>query len=188
MNAIAEHSLWLLPREDEEQRLAALIAALAPGFCGTAFGPHVTVQGDLARPRDPLLADAQALAAGTPALTAHVTALEHGPHFFRCLVLRLDAGPGFDTLQAQAAQRNASRDGLSPYAHLSLAYGDANPAALAGAPLAAIARDWVGHPLLLDRLAVVRSSKDVPIDAWRVLAAFPLRAAPPRGHLRSPPR
>ena len=174
MKPLAEHSLWLLPSEDQEQRLATLVAALAPGFCGQAFGPHATVQGDLARPTDALLHDAQAMAARTPALAARVTALEHGPHFFRCLVLRLDAGAGFERLQSQAARRNASREGLSPYAHLSLAYGEASPAALAAAPLRAIERDWVGRPLLLDRLAVVRSSKHVPIAEWRVLAAWPL--------------
>ncbi len=176
MSPAAEHSLWLLPRAPEAQRLADLVAALAPGFCGLAFVPHVTVQGDVARAPEDLLRDAQALAAQTAALTTQVTALEHGPHFFRCLVLRLDAGPAFDQLQQQAAACTGRRAGLSPYAHLSLAYGDASPQAMAGAGLDEIRDQWVGQRLVLDRLAVVRSAQSVPIDQWRVLASYALRA------------
>ncbi|HEX6706040.1 MAG TPA: hypothetical protein VF169_14865 [Albitalea sp.] len=171
----AEHSIWLLPSAPEEEALAALVASLAPRFCGQAFGPHVTVQGDLARPLEPLLRDTQMLATRSEALQAHVSGLEHSPHFFRCLTLRLDAGAAFDALQVHMAHCNGSREGLSPYAHLSLAYGDASPQALAGAALAAIEREWVGRRMVLDRLAVVHSSKTVAIDQWRVLATFELR-------------
>ncbi|WP_280154888.1 2'-5' RNA ligase family protein [Piscinibacter sp. XHJ-5] len=171
----AEYSIWLLPRASEERALAALVASLAPRFCGMAFGPHVTVQGDLARSPEALVHDTHALAAQSAALQARVTGLEHSPHFFRCLVLRLDAGAAFDALQAHAARCNGSREGLSPYAHLSLAYGDASPQALERDVLAAIEREWLGQRLVLDRLAVVRSSKTVAIDEWRVLATHELR-------------
>lgn len=176
MSTGAEHSIWLLPNEAQGQALAALVGALAPGFCGQVFVPHATVQGDLARPLEALQRDVAALAAQTAVLPARVTALEHGPHFFRCLLLRLDAGSAFDTLQQRSAALNAGRAGLSPYAHLSLAYGEATDAALAGVPRAAIERDWVGRTLILDRLAVVRSSQSVPIADWRVLASFALRS------------
>lgn len=172
----AEHSIWLLPEAAQLAALTTLVGALAPGFCGAAFMPHVTVQGDLARPLDALQRDVAALAAQTPALTVPVTALEHGPHFFRCLLLRLDAGAAFDALQQRSAALNATRAGLSPYAHLSIAYGDATTAALGRVPRATIERDWVGHLLRLDQLAVVRSSQSVPIADWRVLARFALRA------------
>jgi hypothetical protein len=171
----AEYSIWLLPRAPEERALAALVASLAPCFCGMVFGPHVTVQGDLARAPEALLRDTQALAAQSAALDARVSGLERSPHFFRCLVLRLEAGAAFDALQMRAAHCNGRREGLSPFAHLSLAYGDASAQALPDAALAEIEREWLGQRLVLDRLAVVRSSKTVAIDEWRVLATFELR-------------
>ncbi len=175
MSGRAELSIWLLPEPAQIAALGALVDALAPGFCGAAFMPHVTVQGDLDRPADALRRDLAALAADTPVLAAPVAALEHGPHFFRCLLLRLDAGAAFEALQQRAAAFNGTRDGLSPYPHLSLAYGTASAAALAGVPRAAIERDWLGRTLRLDRLALVRSSQSVPIADWQPLAIHPLK-------------
>lgn len=171
----ADQSLWLLPDETALASLTTLVAELAPGFCGQAFMPHVTVQGDIDAPAATLRDGAAALAATTPALATRVLALEHGPHFFRCLLLRLEAGPGFEALQQASATLTGTRSGLSPYAHLSLAYGEATAAALATVPRAAIERVWVGRTLWLDRLALVRSSQSVPIGAWAPQVSFGLR-------------
>jgi hypothetical protein len=178
----AGYSLWLLPEPAVLAELTALVATLAPRFGQPAFMPHVTVQGDLAAAFADdlavLCAHAEAMAAETAALTWRVEAVESTTHFFRCLYLRFADTPAFGALQARAQAATGTATGLSPYPHLSLAYGEALPDPAEMAALkATLATRWTGRVLRLDRLALCRSSKDLPIADWRCVLTLPL--APP---------
>ena len=66
---------------------------------------------------------------------------------------------------------------LSPFPHLSLAYGNlpvrekiARSRPLAGA--------IEGRTIKFDRLAVALSGKDIPVDEWRVVATVQLGSDP----------
>ncbi len=123
MSETPEHSIWLLPREDQLAALRAQVQALAPRHEGHVFEPHVTLQGDLPLPLDAARALVDQLAGSTASLHWPVRAVEGTEHYFRSLYLRLDAGEAFERLGRACVQASGTPDGLSPYAHLSLAYG-----------------------------------------------------------------
>lgn len=170
----AQYSIWLLPAATHEALLAETVARLSTLLRGPAFVPHVTVQGDIALPKERLATALGMLARRIPAQCWKVQAVEHTPHFFRCLYLRLAAGPAFADLQAAAQRCTRTRKGLSPYPHLSLAYGDPHPG---NATLArTVATEFDGAEILFDRLALYRSSRQVPIAQWEPLYTFPMGA------------
>lgn len=172
----AHLSIWLLPAVAQAAVLDACIAALSPRFLTPPFTAHVTLQGDLALDESQGRALAQALAREQPALTLARQALASSPHFFRSLYLELAPDAAFDALQAACAGLSGTRHGLSPFPHLSLAYGEpreAVPRTTLAAPHHPVLNAL--GPLRLDRLALVHSSKDVPIADWRLLEILPLR-------------
>lgn len=171
----SEYSIWLLPRDDDGAMLSDLIAELAPAFCGCSFAPHVTVQGDLDAELPALQRMLDRLAGETPPLRLKVRAVQSTGHFFRCLYLRFDDDATFERLQALAREFSGTDCGLSPYAHLSLAYGDPNET-MQAARCEELSPRVVGRHIALDRVAVYRSSKDVAIADWRECAVRPLGA------------
>lgn len=168
----ARYSLWLLPAAADEDRLLATVARLSTLLQGPVFAPHVTVQGDIAAPKERIATAAGMLARRTPPQRWRVSGVEHTPHFFRCLYLRFGATPVFERLQAAARACTRTPRGLSPYPHLSLAYGEPHPG---NAELArTLAQDFGDGEILFDRLALYRSSQHVPIPDWESLYTFPL--------------
>jgi hypothetical protein len=170
-----EHSIWLLARDDQHSVLQQRIRALAPRHAGHVFEPHVTVQGDVALDAAAACRLVDRLAAATPRLHWLVRAVESTEHYFRSLYLRLDAGPDFDTLVDDCTRATGTRDGASPYAHLSLAYGPTQGDATAVRQ--ALTEAFASQALVLDRIALCRSSSAVAIADWRLLHVQPLRGA-----------
>ena len=167
-----EYSIWLLPEEQQEQQLCATIAMLPRRLGGEAFMPHVTLQGDLARPCAELAEAVGELAKDIPCLRWPVQAVACGDHFFRCLYLRFAADTHFAALQDRTRALTGTADGLSPFPHLSLAYGEANAETMAERD--ALSSAFQNREIVLNRVALVRSSKDVPIAEWRILAQHTL--------------
>lgn len=167
-----EYSLWLMPCASELAELTALVAKLAPEFGESAFIPHVTIQGDIAMDLDKLAAHTKALAAASPVQSWSVASVESRPFFFRCLYLRFPVTPAFKALQKSAQAFTGTASGLSPYPHLSLAYGQMQPR---HQPLLdAIKARFMGQLLCFDRIAICRSTKDIPIQEWTCLFDYPL--------------
>jgi 2'-5' RNA ligase superfamily len=168
----ADHSIWLLAREEQQAALRKRVSALAPRHEGHLFEPHVTLQGDLPLALDAARALVDRLADATPPLHWPVRAVEGAEHYFRSLYLRLDAGEAFERLCRECVQASGTQEGLSPYAHLSLAYGPTRGDA--AALRAALMREWGAAPLVLDRVALARSGRAAPIEAWQVVHVRPL--------------
>ena len=63
-------------------------------------------------------------------------------------------------------------DGLSPFPHLSLAYGTVTDATRRARD--ELAQGFAAREVVFDRIAVIRSSKDVPIAEWRILEEYSL--------------
>jgi hypothetical protein len=169
-----EHSLWLLACEDQQDALRSCVRELAPRHEGHLFEPHVTLQGDLPLAFDAAHALLDRLAAATPVLHWPVRAVEGTEHYFRSLVLRLDASETFERLCRLCMQASGSEEGVSPYAHLSLAYGPTRGDAVA--LRASLMQRFGAEPLVLDRIALARSGKAVPIEQWALVHVQPLRA------------
>lgn len=168
----SEFSIWLLPEPEAHARLTRRIADIAAEHAAPAFEPHVTIQGDIALPRERIHEGAAAMARAIAPQRWKVEAVSAGDHFFRCLYLRFDTQPAFGRLQKETQALTGTAVGLSPFPHLSLLYR------APGDDLAALAQELgsalAGAELVFDRLALCRSSKDVPIADWRCLAHFPL--------------
>lgn len=169
----SEYSIWLLPAPTQEQSLAQTIAGLAEGQGGTVFEPHVTLQGDLAFPLENLSQLCETLAKLVVVQRWRIVRVENSEHFFRCLYLRFGNEPGFDALQGAAQAFTQTAKGLSPFPHLSLAYGQQSPEHVNAH--ASLSKTFAGQEITFDRLAVNLSSKNVPIAMWQSLAEYPLR-------------
>jgi hypothetical protein len=170
----AQWSVWLLPSAVQLDALTAVVERLAPVFGEPVFVPHATIQGDVAMDLQALCAAVHDLAKSHPVCRWRMGAVEHSPHFFRCLYLRLQEDGGFSSLQRVMQAATGVADGLSPFPHVSLAYGQMNPQGLAW--VQALQDQFVGQDLVLDQLAVYRSSKQVPIAEWACVARYPLQA------------
>lgn len=167
-----QYSIWLLPRANQEAALSDTIHRLSAELGGSLFAPHVTIQGDVALAPDQLMPLLATLAARTPVQHWPVAGVACTAHFFRCLFLSFGSHQAFDDLQAAAQEITGTSHGLSPFPHLSLAYGDAHEAYARKRPL--LADSYSGRELVFDRLAICRSSSHVPISDWVVVAQLPL--------------
>ena len=171
----SEYSIWLLPTKAQEKSLTETITRLSSSFAGIVFAPHITIQGDLCCPLDDLTALLARTAAGIAVQKWRVLRAESSDHFFRCLYLRFERDPTFDLLQKEARTLTGTDDGLSPYPHLSLAYGQAQQDALEQCDI--LSAEFTGQVLTFDRIAICRSSKNTPIADWQCLADFPFAKA-----------
>jgi len=167
-----EYSVWLLPAAAQERSLAETITRLSVALGGERFAPHVTIQGDLCRPLDSLAVSLAALAARVPVQRWCVQQVERSNHFFRCLYLRFGQEPAFDFLQGEVQAISRTAEGLSPYPHLSLAYGNDYPGI--GSLRTSLANEFDSLEIAFDRLAISLSSKVLPIAEWQCLAEYAL--------------
>ncbi len=172
MSERPQYSIWLLPRADHEVELTATVSRLSTELGGAFFAPHVTIQGDVALTPDQLRPTLVRLATQTPVQHWPVALVDGTPHFFRCLFLRFDLHQAFKEMQAATQFVTGTAHGLSPFPHLSLAYGDAHEAYAKQRQLLAV--DYAEQVIVFDRLAICRSSSHVPISEWVVLEQLPL--------------
>jgi hypothetical protein len=170
----AQYSLWLLPSGAHESLLLETVARLSVLLGGPSFTPHLTVLGDIALTLEQLRGPARHMAERCPPLRWKVNRVECTAAFFRCLYLRFDKRPEFALLQQCALHCSGTRRGLPPYPHLSLAYGDPHPDNAGLCTL--LAEEFAGQAIVFDRLAICRSSSNVPIAQWECLEQFPLAA------------
>lgn len=159
------HSIWLMPKPEDERLLASIVADLAARFGTPVFTPHLTVRGDTTRSAVELEADIAAAAADVMAFTEVVSDIETSEAFFRSFYARFAVAPPLAELK-----RRLDPEGLDSFTpHVSLLYGPVSDAPKAEA--AAAMRNLLnGRPITFDRLCVVTSGQDVPIVDWSVVA------------------
>jgi hypothetical protein len=177
MNAQAAYSLWLLPQADAQEHLTEVVTRLSRRFATRPFTPHVTVHGDLTRRLRDVSAVAEDLARTLPAQQWRVRGIEQSSHYYRAFYLAFDGCEAFAALRPRCAQAFTTDAGLSPFAHLSLAYGTLDPAAKE--KLAREVAAELPRSLIFDRLAVALSGTNVGIASWRTLQSFALAPAAP---------
>ena len=170
-----EYSIWLLPEAAQQARLGAIANDLARRFGTQSFMPHVTIQGDLTLPFDVLTGSAQRIADAHELQDWPVASIDGSELFFRSLYVRFAEHPAYLSMKQSMQRFSGSADGMSLFPHLSLAYGLTK--AQKTTVLFSELRQSLTVALRFDRLAIARSSKNVPIADWECLAEFALHPA-----------
>jgi hypothetical protein len=163
----AASSIWLIPTSEWLSVFREEIWRLSRELQTEAFEPHVTVLGDIAAEVKELRDIVPRLAGGLPPFELLVSHVEGMDLHFRALYLRMIDHPRFHLLCRQAASAIDRPFSVSPYPHLSLAYGRLS---------ADVRRDLCDNlfprfrdvRIPFDRLALVRASSSLLVDEWRV--------------------
>lgn len=166
------YSVWLLPAEPLAAQLVAQVAALACVFATAPFLPHVTLQGDLRLRLADVVRATAAIADALPVQQWASEGIAVSESYFRSFYLAFGSPPAFAPAREQLATLTGTRAGLSPFAHLSLAYGpldDARKQALRTSVGAALPGTFT-----FDRVTVALSGRGVGIPSWRPLQTFAL--------------
>ena len=174
------YSLWLRPESSWGVELEATMNELSPYFKVPKFLPHTTVQGDLALPLEGIRAGILSGLKGMKALGLEIAAAEESEEFFRSLYLRFSPSRDFDQFQELSAASLGTRNGLSPFPHLSLSYGNL-PSRERKRYLADRLSDrFSGRRMVFSSLALTLSASSLPIGLWEVIEEFRFES-PARG-------
>lgn len=158
------HSIWLMPADEDGALLAGIVSDLSQRFGTPLFTPHLTVKGDTDMPLPALSAAISQAASEVAAFSEAIAGIETSEAFFRSFYARFAIAPPLAALKQQL-----DGEATEPFMpHVSLLYGPvaATPKAVAAAEVAA---SLGGRPIRFDRLCVVTSGQDVPIDQWRIV-------------------
>ena len=158
------HSIWLMPASDDATLLSGIVSGLSQRFGTPLFTPHLTVRGDSDTPLTALSAAIAEAAGRVAAFSEVVAGIETSDAFFRSFYARFAVVPPLAALK-QRLDAHATEPFMP---HVSLLYGpvEAGPKAEAAAEIAAL---LAGRSIRFDRLCIVTSGQDVPIDQWHIV-------------------
>lgn len=163
------HSIWLMPCAEDGEFLSGLLADFAGRFGTPVFTPHLTIRGDTSLAVAALEAGVTEVASDVPAFSEAITAIEASDTYFRSFYARF----GVSAPLGQLKQRLDPGAAEAFLPHVSLLYGFIPVAAKAS-----LAHEFqqvlAGRQITFDRLCVVRSGQDIPIDEWAVIATAQL--------------
>lgn len=166
-------SIWLVPAAADEAELRAIIHDLALAFGQAQFSPHLTLAGDVLASESELARLVRAAADGIPRFEAVIEAVDIRDVFFRCLYARFSLCDGLARLRAcLVSELGIGPDsGFTP--HVSLLYG-AKDSIQKRAAQNRLAATLVGRRICFDRVCVVASAEEIPIEEWQVRATVHL--------------
>lgn len=170
----SDYSFWLLPSFEHALSLAAEIAALAPDFGTPAFFPHMTIQGDFSLSLETLESFLPQIAGGLGPLSWRVEAVRTSHERFRSLYLRFEESDAFLMLQERSRKLCGTAAGLSPFPHLSIAYGEPRQGRDKLVEAARFSSSYLGTRILFSRLALAAGSSSLPMESWRVVSELEL--------------
>ncbi|WP_139974380.1 haloacid dehalogenase [Ochrobactrum sp. CGA5] len=161
------HSIWLRPARDDLKFLEAIVAELAVQFASPLFEPHATLVPDMNRSADELLPLALSLAIGRKPLDVLVEDVTGTAAYFRSFYAVLQKTPALLALKRDSLGISGEKDISTFLPHVSLAYGVADKASRE-TEMARVAKSITGRNLRFDRMVIVSSSSETPIDQWIV--------------------
>lgn len=168
------HSVWLMPEAADAAMLRATIDDLAARFGAPPFEPHLTLVEDQARSLEDLLPEVERIAAGISTFASPVKAIGTSELYFRSFYALFEVGGPLLELKRRAIAAIASGriDDFMP--HISLLYGVADGPRKRAAQ-SELEQGMTGRPIRFDRICVVASAKEIPIDQWAVRGSVALR-------------
>jgi 2'-5' RNA ligase len=162
----SHHSIWLMPRLEDEERFAALVQDLALRFRSPVFQPHLTLVEDMPRSAEELTPLLQSLTDGAASFPAQVERVEESELYYRSFYARFPVVPALKTLKQNAVDLFGvgSLDSFMP--HISLAYGVPADEEKHRA-VAELHERLHGLNVMFDRVCIVSSSQQTPIEEWK---------------------
>jgi 2'-5' RNA ligase len=167
------HSIWVIPAAGDLAALERLVRDLADRFGSPRFQPHLTLVEDMERSVDDLVPLVERIADGIGSFEAKVEEIGAGDFFFRSFYARFGAKGPLLELKRRAIEKVLPGDIAEFMPHISLAYGVEETLAKRDA-IAEVENLLLGKPVTFDRVCVVASGKELPIDGWAVRAEIPL--------------
>lgn len=170
------HSIWLMPRAEDERTFETVVRALAARFDSPVFQPHLTLVEDMPRACEDLEPVLARLADGVRRFQSSVDAVEESPLYYRSLYARFAVDAPLRSLKEKAVGLFGVGSLGTFVPHVSLAYGVPESPDKTHA-VAALRRDLQGMALTFDRICIVASSQNTPIEQWAIRRSVPLLPA-----------
>jgi hypothetical protein len=167
------YSVWLMPNAASERKFSAIVHDLADRFSTPRFKPHLTLlggrpfdQADLKRRIAPLIP-------ATAPISRPILDVVIGDAFFRSFYALFAADGALLDLKRRTDRAVIGSESPDFMPHVSLLYGPVEAKAKAAA--AAEVRTLLkGRTVRFDRIEIVRSGDEVPIEEWETVETFVL--------------
>jgi 2'-5' RNA ligase len=161
------HSIWLMPPLEQEQAFAAIVGSLARRFHSPVFQPHLTLVEDMPRSCEELKPILEQAAEGMAPFEAPIESVEESALYYRSFYARFRVTPQLRALKERAVKLFGVGSVETFMPHISLAYGVAESPEKSKA-IAALQSELQGMSVTFDRVCIVSSSQQTPIEEWRI--------------------
>lgn len=167
------YSVWLMPDAAWAREFGVIVDDLAARFSTPRFEPHLTLIGGQPFDREDLKRRVAATVAGVTPISRPVLDVVTGDAFFRSFYALFGAEGGLGDLRRQVNVAVLGADPGHFMPHVSLLYGAVEPGPKAAAA-AEVRAAFKGRIVIFDRIEIVRSGDEVPIEEWETVGAFAL--------------
>lgn len=164
---MSDYSIWLRPAQDDLKFLEEIVRDLSQRFNSTVFEPHATLVPDMSYSAEELLPKVISLAIGRRPLELLIEDVTGSEAYFRSFYARLEKAPPLMRLKQDSLEISSEASLQSFMPHVSLAYG-VDDSTLKQTEMQRLANKLSGRKLRFDRLVIVSSSSNTPIDDWHV--------------------
>jgi len=164
---MSDHSIWLRPANDDLIFLENIVSDLGGRFNSPIFEPHATLVPDMKRSAEDLLPQLLSLAIGRKPLELRIEDVTGSDAYFRSLYAALEKAHALMRLKQDSLEISSEASLQSFMPHVSLAYG-VEETTLKQMEIDRLKKELSGRKLRFDRLVIVSSSSDTPIDQWHV--------------------
>lgn len=167
------YSVWLMPEPDWAREFKRIVEDLAERFGTPKFVPHLTLIGGQPFDRVDLRRRVESLIPGTVPIWRPIVDVAIGDAYFRSFYALFGAEGALLALKRRMdrAVVGVESNGFMP--HVSLLYG-AVEAGRKAAAAAEIRAKLSGQTVRFDRIEIVYSGDDVPVEDWETVEAFGL--------------
>ncbi|MEZ0169351.1 haloacid dehalogenase [Microvirga sp. TS319] len=167
------HSIWLMPCATQERMLSGIVRDLAGRFESPIFQPHLTLVEDMPRTCEelqPLLAQ---VAEDASAFDAPVETVEESGLYYRSFYARFPVVQPLRVMKTKAVEvfRVGNVESFMP--HISLAYG-VQEGPEKSRSMGDLRERLAGMSVRFDRICIVSSSQQTPIEEWAIRSSVPL--------------
>jgi 2'-5' RNA ligase len=164
---MSDHSIWLRPAHDDLVFLEKIVRDLSGLFNSPVFEPHATLVPDMNRSAEELLPQVVSLAIGRKPFELLIEDVTGSEAYFRSFYAALEKAPALMRLKQDSLEISGEASLQSFMPHVSLAYG-VEDTTQKQTEMQRLAKKLSGRKLRFDRLVIVSSSSETPIDEWHV--------------------